>query len=54
MSRKLKECIGEPIHPGGEYKEYFDLVFWHEGLVDEKFMIGAEKTDVINRQIRLC
>lgn len=54
MGRKLKECMGEPIHPGGEYKEYFDLIFWHEGLADEKFMSGAEKTDVINEHIRLC
>ena len=54
MGKKLKECMGEPIHPGGEYKKYFDLVFWHEGLEDEKFMTGAEKTDIINRAIRLC
>ena len=54
MGRKLKECMGEPIHPGGDYKKYFDLVFWHEGLKDEKFMTGAEKTDVINRDIKLC
>ncbi|MDD3370121.1 MAG: transposase [Lachnospiraceae bacterium] len=54
MAKKLKECMGEPIHPGGEYKTYFDLVFWHEGLEDEKFMSGIEKEDVINRQIKLC
>lgn len=54
MAKKLKECMGEPIHPGGEYKDYFDLVFWHEGLEDEKFMSGVERTEVINRQIRLC
>ena len=54
MGRKLKECMGEPIHPGGDYKKYFDLVFWHEGLADEKFMTGIEKTDVINREICLC
>lgn len=54
MAKKLKECMGEPIRPGGEYKEYFDLMYWHEGLDDEKFMAGAEKTDVINREIKLC
>lgn len=54
MSKKLKECMGEPIHPQGEYKEYFDLIFWHEGLEDEKFMSGVEKIEVINRQIKLC
>lgn len=54
MGKKLKECMGEPIHPGGEYKKYFDLIFWHEGQEDEKFMTGAEKTGVINRVIKLC
>lgn len=54
MSKKLKECMGEPIHPGGEYKKYFDLVFWHEGQDDEKFMSGIEKEEQINREIKLC
>lgn len=54
MGKKLKECMGEPIHPGGEYNTYFDLVFWHEGLEDEKFMTGVERTDTINEVIKLC
>jgi transposase len=54
MGKKLKECMGEPIHPGGDYKKYFDLIFWHPGLEDEKFMVGNERADVINREIRLC
>ena len=54
MHRKLKECMGESIHPGGEYKKYFDLIFWHEGQADEKFISGAERMDVINRDIKLC
>ena len=54
MGRKLKECMGEPIRPGGEYRKYFDLIFWHEGQEDEKFMMGKELTDAINRDIRLC
>jgi len=54
MGRKLKELRGEPVRPGGEYKKYFDLVFWHEGLEDEKFMSGIERADVINREIQLC
>ena len=54
MGKKLKECMGEPIHPGGEYKDYFDLNFWHPGQPDEVFMTASEKTEVINRQIRLC
>ena len=54
MGKKLKECMGEPIHPGGDYKKYFDLIFWHEGMEDEKFMAASEKTDIINREIKLC
>ena len=54
MGRKLKECMGESIHPGGDYKKYFDLVFWHEGRPDEKLMTGAGRTDIINRDIKLC
>lgn len=54
MGNKLKECMGEPIHPRGEYNKYFDLVFWHEGLDDEKFMTGVERTEAINREINLC
>ena len=54
MSRKLRDLMGEPVRPGGDYKKYFDLVFWHEGLEDEKFMSGIERADVINREIQLC
>lgn len=54
MSKLLKDCMGEQIHPGNAYQKYFDLVFWHEGQEDEKFMTAVEKTDVINREIQLC
>lgn len=54
MGRKLREFMGDSIRPGGDYKKYFDLVFWHEGLEDEKFMSGIERADVINREIQLC
>ena len=43
MSRKLRDLMEEPVRPGGDYKKYFDLVFWHEGLEDEKFMSGIER-----------
>ncbi len=46
--------MGEPIHPGGDYKKYFDLVFWHEGQADEKFITGIEREAVISREIKLC
>ena len=54
MGKFLKSCMGEQVHPGKAFRKYFDLVFWHEGQEDEKFMSGIERTDVINREIRLC
>ena len=54
MGKKLHDLMGDPIRPGGEYRKYFDLVFWHEGLEDERFMSGIERAEVINREIRLC
>ena len=54
MAKKLKECMGEAIRPGGDYQKYFDLVFWHPGEEDEKFMTGVERNELINREIELC
>lgn len=54
MGKKLHDLQGEPVRPGGEYRKYFDLIYWHEGLEDEKFMSAIEYNDVINREIRLC
>ena len=54
MSKKLQESMGDTIHPGGDYKKYFDLIFWNEGLEDERFMSAIERTDVINEEIKLC
>lgn len=54
MGKKLKEIMGEAVHPGGEFQKYFELIFWHEGQEDEKFMSGVERTDVINEEIKLC
>ncbi len=54
MGAKLQDCMGDAIHPGGEYRKYFDLIFWHEGLEDEKFMSAMERTDVINEELKLC
>ena len=45
MGRKLRELMGDPIRPGGEYKKYFDLVFWHVGL--EACHAGGKTADEI-------
>lgn len=54
MGKKLKECMGLSVRPRGDFKKYFDLVFWHEGLEDEKFMSGIERAETIDREIQLC
>ena len=54
MARKMKEWEGQPVRLGGDFAKYFDLIYYHEGKPDEKFMMGIEKTDVIDREIRLC
>ena len=33
---------------------YTDLIFWHPGQLDEKFMSGVERTEIINKEIQLC
>lgn len=39
---------------GSGFKKYFDLIYFHKGKSDEKFMCGRERRDVINEEIRLC
>ena len=54
LARKLKECMGMEIRLGKEFQKYFELVYWHEGMDDEKFMFGRERNKVIDEEIRLC
>ena len=54
LSRKLKECMGLGIRLGKEFQKYFELIYWHEGMDDEKFMFGRERNKVIDEEIRLC
>ena len=54
MGKKLKDGMGLPIRPRGDFIKYFDLVYCHEGLEDGKFMSGIEKTEIINQEIQLC
>ena len=54
MGRYLKDHQGENIKPGGDFKRYFELIYYHEGQPDEKFMVAKEKGDVIDKEIALC
>ena len=55
---RLAECLrkyeGSGKRPPAGFGKYFDLIYYHEGQEDEKFMYGRELRDVINEEIRLC
>ena len=46
--------MGKAVRLSEEFNHYFDLIYYHEGQDDEMFMMGKERIDVINREIRLC
>ena len=54
FAKKLNELMGLDVRPGKEFQKYFDLIFYHPGMDDEKFMFGKERNDVIDREIKLC
>ncbi|MDR0875835.1 MAG: transposase [Clostridiales Family XIII bacterium] len=54
MARYLKKQEGVAHPPLDGFDRYFDLIYYHQGQEDEKFMFGKEKTDVIDHEISLC
>lgn len=54
MSEFLQEHEGKRLVLGKVFRKYFDLIYYHEGQPDEKFMYGRERYDVIDQDIRLC
>lgn len=54
MSEFLQEHEGKRLVLGKAFRKYFDLIYYHEGQLDEKFMYGRERYDVIDQDIRLC
>lgn len=54
MSSFLQEHEGKKLVLGKVFQKYFDLIYYHEGLPDEKFMYGRERFDVIDQDIGLC
>lgn len=54
LSKYFKKHQNQAIHFDWALGHYFDLIYWHEGQKDEKFMYAREKTDVINREIGFC
>lgn len=54
MSLFRREHQGMKLNLGNEFRRYFDLIFYHEGQDDEKFMYGRERYEVIDEEIALC
>jgi hypothetical protein len=54
MAKYLKKQEGKAVKIEEGLSQYFDLIHYHKGQEDEKFMCGRERADVINREIRLC
>ena len=53
MSKELKKLYGKKIALEGTYENYFELIYHGKGE-DRTFMSSIERTDVINRDIKLC
>lgn len=54
MSVYLQEHEGRKLDLGRPFRKYFDLIYYHEGKSDEKFMYARELYDAIDQDIRLC
>ncbi len=54
LKEVLKNQEGKKETFGKGFGHYFDLIYFHEGESDARFMYGRERYDVINEEIRLC
>lgn len=54
MAAFLHEHEGTRVNHLEGFERYFDLIYYHPGGEDEKFMCGRERYEVINSEIALC
>lgn len=54
MARTLKKMEGKTVTITKSFEKYFDLIYYHQGQVGEKFTVARERTDVISNEIRMC
>ena len=54
MTKYLKTREGKAVKIGESFAKYFDLIYYHKGQEDERFMVGRELNEVIEQEIRLC
>ena len=50
----LRAHQGEKLNPGSGIEKYFELIYHNKGQENEHFVLGRERTDVIDREIALC
>lgn len=54
MAKYLKQQEGAAVRIESSFSRYFDLIYYHEGKEDEKFMYGRERDEVIDQEISRC
>ncbi len=54
MAECLKKYEGTNKEVPKSFSRYFDLIYYHEGQEDQKFMFAKERNEVINADIKLC
>jgi len=54
MAKCLKKLEGQPVKIEKSFEQYFDLIYHHKGLEDERFVCAREREDVVGREIGLC
>lgn len=54
MAESLKKLEGKDAVIGTGFDKYFDLIYYHAGQEDQKFMYGRERCEVVDHEIGLC
>jgi hypothetical protein len=54
LGKYLKRQEGKDVKIEKSFEKYFDLIYYHKGQDDERFMYAREQEDVIEREIQLC
>ena len=54
MADYLHKQEGKQVRIDKSFEQYFELFYHNEGKKNETFVVGKEKTDVVEREIRLC
>lgn len=54
LAETFSKYEGMDVQFPASSEKYFDLIYYHEGRDDQKFMYAKEKTDVIDEEISLC